>query len=78
MTLRALIVDDETVARRRIRRRTPANASAALTDASGRTLSGQTCEAFWFSLRHAEPLEDDGRRARWRGVALRALVPEAP
>src|SRR5690606_21050645 len=26
------------------------------TDASGRTLSGQTSEAFWYSLRHARPL----------------------
>ena len=30
--------------------------SGTITDASGRTLSGQTTEAFWFSLRHAEPL----------------------
>jgi 5-methyltetrahydrofolate--homocysteine methyltransferase len=30
--------------------------SGTITDASGRTLSGQTTEAFWFSLRHARPL----------------------
>lgn len=30
--------------------------SGTITDASGRTLSGQTTEAFWFSLRHAKPL----------------------
>ncbi|GAB6068011.1 methionine synthase [Methylothermus subterraneus] len=30
--------------------------SGTITDASGRTLSGQTPEAFWNSLRHAEPL----------------------
>ena len=29
--------------------------SGTITDASGRTLSGQTAEAFWFSLRHAKP-----------------------
>jgi 5-methyltetrahydrofolate--homocysteine methyltransferase len=30
--------------------------SGTITDASGRTLSGQTTEAFWNSVRHAEPL----------------------
>jgi 5-methyltetrahydrofolate--homocysteine methyltransferase len=30
--------------------------SGTITDASGRTLSGQTAEAFWYSLRHAAPL----------------------
>ena len=30
--------------------------SGAITDASGRTLTGQTTEAFWNSVAHAEPL----------------------
>jgi len=30
--------------------------SVTITDASGRTLSGQTIEAFWNSVRHAKPL----------------------
>jgi hypothetical protein len=30
--------------------------SGTITDASGRTLSGQTAEAFWNSLRHAKPM----------------------
>jgi 5-methyltetrahydrofolate--homocysteine methyltransferase len=30
--------------------------SGTITDASGRTLSGQTSEAFWYSVRHANPL----------------------
>ena len=30
--------------------------SVTITDASGRTLSGQTVEAFWYSVRHAKPL----------------------
>ncbi len=30
--------------------------SGTITDASGRTLSGQTTEAFYNSLRHAKPL----------------------
>ena len=34
----------------------PVMISGTITDASGRTLSGQTAEAFWNSLRHIEPL----------------------
>ncbi len=30
--------------------------SGTITDASGRTLSGQVAEAFWYSVRHARPL----------------------
>lgn len=36
--------------------RLPVMVSGTITDASGRTLSGQTAEAFWYSLRHTEPL----------------------
>jgi 5-methyltetrahydrofolate--homocysteine methyltransferase len=36
--------------------RLPILISGTITDASGRTLSGQTGEAFWYSLRHARPL----------------------
>ena len=36
--------------------RLPVMISGTITDASGRTLSGQTAEAFWYSLRHAMPL----------------------
>lgn len=36
--------------------RLPIMVSGTITDASGRTLSGQTAEAFWYSLRHAQPL----------------------
>jgi len=36
--------------------RLPVMISGTITDASGRTLSGQTPEAFWNSLRHAHPL----------------------
>ena len=39
-----------------IDRRLPVIISGTITDASGRTLSGQTCEAFWHSIRHARPL----------------------
>jgi len=36
--------------------RLPVMVSGTITDRSGRTLSGQTAEAFWYSLRHARPL----------------------
>ncbi len=36
--------------------RLPIMISGTITDASGRTLTGQTTEAFWNSLRHARPL----------------------
>jgi 5-methyltetrahydrofolate--homocysteine methyltransferase len=36
--------------------RLPLMISGTITDASGRTLSGQTPEAFWNSVRHARPL----------------------
>ena len=34
----------------------PIMISGTITDASGRTLSGQTAEAFWNALQHAEPI----------------------
>ncbi len=37
-------------------RRWPVIISGTITDASGRTLSGQVTEAFWNSVRHARPL----------------------
>ena len=36
--------------------RLPVMISGTITDASGRTLSGQTAEAFWYSLRHSRPM----------------------
>ena len=36
--------------------RYPVMISGTITDASGRTLSGQTVEAFWNSVRHIEPI----------------------
>lgn len=35
--------------------RIPVIISGTITDASGRTLSGQTVEAFWISVKHAKP-----------------------
>jgi len=34
--------------------RLPVSVSGTITDLSGRTLSGQTAEAFWYSVRHGE------------------------
>ena len=36
--------------------RVPVMVSVTITDRSGRTLSGQTPEAFWISIAHARPL----------------------
>ena len=36
--------------------RLPVMISGTVTDASGRVLSGQTVTAFWYSVRHAQPL----------------------
>ncbi len=36
-------------------KRLPLIISGTITDASGRTLTGQTCAAFWHSVRHANP-----------------------
>ena len=36
--------------------RLPVMISGTITDKSGRTLSGQTIEAFWYSIAHARPL----------------------
>lgn len=50
----ALFGIEEEFARRG--RRVPIMLSGTITDQSGRTLSGQTAQAFWHSLRHARPL----------------------
>ena len=44
----------DTLERRNIKM--PLWISGTITDASGRTLSGQTTEAFWISIAHAEPI----------------------
>ena len=49
----ALFAIDELFAERGIR--LPVMISGTITDLSGRTLSGQTPSAFWYSLRHARP-----------------------
>ena len=47
--------------------------SVAISDNSGRTLSGQTLEAFWHSLRHVRPLAA-GLNCSMGGAGLRPFV----
>ena len=53
----------------------PIIVSGTITDASGRTLSGQTTEAFWNSIRHARPLAV-GLNCALGGKQLRPYVEE--
>ena len=53
----------------------PIIVSGTITDASGRVLSGQTAEAFWNSIRHAEPLAV-GLNCALGGATLRPYIQE--
>ena len=53
----------------------PLMVSGTITDASGRTLSGQTCAAFWHAISHAEPLLA-GLNCALGAAALRPHVEE--
>jgi len=53
----------------------PVMISGTITDASGRTLSGQTVEAFWNSLRHARPVSI-GLNCALGAKQLRAFIEE--
>src|SRR3954470_17781597 len=55
--------------------RVPVMISGTITDASGRTLSGQTTEAFWNSVAHARPLSV-GLNCALGARALRQYVQE--
>ncbi len=55
--------------------RVPLAVSGTITDASGRILSGQTTEAFWNSIRHAEPLFV-GLNCALGGAQLRPYIEE--
>jgi 5-methyltetrahydrofolate--homocysteine methyltransferase len=50
----AVVAVEEVFAEKGVR--LPVMISGTITDLSGRTLSGQTPTAFWYSLRHAKPL----------------------
>src|SRR5271168_676359 len=53
----------------------PLIVSGTITDASGRTLAGQTTEAFWNSIRHAQPLVV-GLNCALGGKQLRPYIEE--
>ena len=53
----------------------PLMVSGTITDASGRTLSGQTCAAFWHAISHAKPLLA-GLNCALGAAALRPHVEE--
>jgi len=53
--------------------RVPIMISGTITDMSGRTLSGQTAEAFYYSLRHSQPLSI-GLNCALGATELRAYV----
>ncbi|MDK3019657.1 methionine synthase [Pseudodonghicola flavimaris] len=55
--------------------RLPVMISGTITDLSGRTLSGQTPTAFWYSVRHAQPLTV-GLNCALGAAAMRAHLAE--
>ena len=55
--------------------RVPVMISGTITDASGRTLSGQTAEAFWTSMSHVKPISI-GLNCALGAAQLRAYVQE--
>ena len=59
----------------RIGRRFPLIVSGTITDASGRTLSGQTTEAFWNAVRHVRPLAV-GLNCSLGGALMRPYIEE--
>ena len=59
----------------RLGRRFPIIVSGTITDASGRTLSGQTTEAFWNSVRHVRPLAV-GLNCALGGALMRPYIEE--
>ncbi|MEK7863452.1 MAG: methionine synthase, partial [Chloroflexota bacterium] len=69
----AIFAVDEVLAEHGVR--VPLMISGTITDASGRTLSGQTTEAFWNSIAHARPLAV-GLNCALGAKALRPYVQE--
>jgi 5-methyltetrahydrofolate--homocysteine methyltransferase len=59
----------------KIGRRLPLMISGTVTDQSGRTLTGQTVEAFWNSVRHARPLSV-GLNCSLGGKLMRPYIEE--
>jgi 5-methyltetrahydrofolate--homocysteine methyltransferase len=60
---------------RRLGKQVPVSVSGTITDASGRTLSGQTVSAFWVSISHAD-LFSVGLNCALGAAALRPYIEE--
>jgi 5-methyltetrahydrofolate--homocysteine methyltransferase len=56
-------------------KRLPVMISGTITDQSGRTLSGQTTEAFWYSIQHARPVSV-GMNCALGAEAMRPYIEE--
>ncbi len=71
----ALFAIEEVFDRRGTASRVPVMVSVTITDASGRTLSGQTISAFYASIAHAKPFSV-GINCALGGAAMRPYVEE--
>lgn len=61
---------------RKIQKRIPIMISGTIVDQSGRTLSGQTTEAFWNSVQHASPLLSIGLNCALGSKQMRPYIQE--
>jgi len=61
---------------RKTRKRIPIQISGTIVDQSGRTLSGQTTEAFWISVKHANPLLSIGLNCALGSKQMRPYIQE--
>ncbi|REL24889.1 methionine synthase [Rhodohalobacter sp. SW132] len=61
---------------RKIGKQLPIMISGTIVDQSGRTLSGQTTEAFWLSIKHANPLLSVGLNCALGSKQMRPFIKE--
>ncbi len=61
---------------RKIGKKIPIQISGTIVDQSGRTLSGQTTEAFWISVQHANPLLSIGLNCALGSKQMRPYIQE--
>ncbi|NBB76622.1 MAG: dihydropteroate synthase, partial [Bacteroidetes bacterium] len=61
---------------RKVGKKIPIMISGTIVDQSGRTLSGQTTEAFWISVKHANPLLSVGLNCALGSKQMRPYIQE--
>ena len=61
---------------RKVGKQLPVMISGTIVDQSGRTLSGQTTEAFWLSIKHANPLLSVGLNCALGSKQMRPFIKE--